>query len=38
MFDLVLRPNRVLAPRSVYEAKTARWQREWPELRIAPWT
>jgi hypothetical protein len=36
-FALVLRPNPVLAPRAVYEAKAARWQREWPELRVEPW-
>jgi hypothetical protein len=37
MFAMVLRPNPVLAPREVYEAKAARWQREWPELRVEPW-
>ncbi|MFD1826831.1 MULTISPECIES: nucleotidyltransferase family protein [Mumia] len=37
VFDMVLRPNPVLAPRDVYEAKAARWQREWPRLRVDPW-
>ena len=37
MFNLVLRPNPVLAPRSVYEAKAARWQEEWPELTVLDW-
>jgi hypothetical protein len=37
VFTLVVRPNPVLAPRSVYEAKTLRWRRQWPELTVLPW-
>jgi hypothetical protein len=37
VFSLVVRPNPVLAPRAVYEAKTSRWLREWPELTVLPW-
>lgn len=37
IFDLVLRPNPVLAPRSVYDAKAARWAQQWPQLRVVPW-
>jgi hypothetical protein len=37
VFNLVVRPNPVLAPRDVYEAKTARWQRQWPSLTVLPW-
>lgn len=37
VFAMVLRPNPVLAPREVYEAKAARWQREWPSLRVEQW-
>jgi hypothetical protein len=37
VFNLVVRPNPVLAPRQVYEAKTARWQRQWPSLTVLPW-
>ncbi|XVU21355.1 nucleotidyltransferase family protein [Actinoplanes sp. CA-054009] len=37
VFNLVVRPNPVLAPRHVYEAKTARWRRQWPELRVLDW-
>ncbi|MFJ3306708.1 nucleotidyltransferase family protein [Streptomyces sp. NPDC086549] len=37
VFNLVVRPNPVLAPRSVYEAKTARWQQQWPELTVLEW-
>jgi len=38
LFDLVVRPNQRLAPRHVYETKTARWQQQWPELTVLPWT
>jgi uncharacterized protein len=37
VFNLVVRPNPVLAPRQVYQAKTARWQRQWPGLTVLPW-
>ncbi|MGW5064244.1 nucleotidyltransferase family protein [Streptomyces sp. NPDC004096] len=37
MFNLVLRPNPTLAPRSVYETKAARWREQWPELRVMDW-
>ncbi|HEY5398232.1 MAG TPA: nucleotidyltransferase family protein [Trebonia sp.] len=37
VFNLVIRPNPVLAPRHVYETKTARWQRQWPGLTVLPW-
>jgi hypothetical protein len=36
-FRLIVRPNRRLAPRHVYETKTARWQAQWPELTVLPW-
>ena len=34
LFALVVRPNRRLAPRHVYEAKAARWLQHWPELTV----
>jgi hypothetical protein len=37
VFDLVLRPNPVIAPREVYEAKAARWATLWPRLEVHPW-
>ncbi|MER7870392.1 nucleotidyltransferase family protein [Streptomyces cellulosae] len=37
VFNLVVRPNPVLAPQEVYEAKAARWRDEWPELTVLPW-
>ena len=37
VFNLVIRPNPVLATRDVYEAKTARWTGQWPGLTVLPW-
>jgi len=37
VFNLVARPNPVLAPRHVYETKTDRWRRQWPDLTVLPW-
>lgn len=37
VFNLVARPNPVLAPRQIYEAKTARWRQQWPSLTVLPW-
>jgi len=37
VFNLVARPNPVLAPRRVYEAKVARWRQQWPGLTVFPW-
>ncbi|WP_369036472.1 nucleotidyltransferase family protein [Streptomyces adonidis] len=37
VFNLVVRPNPVLAPRAVYEAKAARWREQWPELSVLEW-
>ena len=37
LFSFVVRPNPVVAPRHVYEAKTDRWSRLWPRLVIERW-
>ena len=37
VFNLVVRPNPLLAPRDVYEAKAARWRQQWPELSVLDW-
>jgi uncharacterized protein len=37
LFALVVRPNRMLITREVYEQKIARWRLLWPDLRIFPW-
>jgi hypothetical protein len=37
LFAFVVRPNPVVAPRAVYEAKSARWAALWPRLTVLPW-
>jgi uncharacterized protein len=37
VFNLVVRPNPVLAPRHVYQAKATRWRQQWPALTVLPW-
>lgn len=37
LFSFVLRPTPILAPRSVYMEKAARWQVLWPRLRVLEW-
>lgn len=37
VFNLIARPNPVLAPRYVYQAKTTRWRQQWPRLTVLPW-
>lgn len=37
VFNLIVRPNPVLAPRHVYEDKTSRWRRQWPALTVLAW-
>jgi hypothetical protein len=37
LFAMTTRPNPILAPASVYEAKTTRWAQQWPELTVLPW-
>ncbi|MNP62011.1 hypothetical protein D3C76_1572500 [compost metagenome] len=37
LFNLTLRPNKVLITEEIYEGKTLKWQTKWPELQIIPW-
>jgi uncharacterized protein len=37
LWALIVRPNKVLVTRQVYEAKVARWSATWPRLTIIPW-
>lgn len=37
LLGMVVRPNRALASRAVYEAKADRWRLNWPRLDIRPW-
>lgn len=37
LWALIVRPNKTLVTRDVYEAKVARWSAIWPRLTIVPW-
>lgn len=37
VFNLIVRPNPLLAPQSVYESKAQRWRSRWPELTVMDW-
>lgn len=37
MFGLVVRPNKAIVTRQVYEEKAARWKKAWPRLDVIPW-
>lgn len=37
VFNLVVRPNPIQAPRHVYKTKTDRWRQQWPTLTVLPW-
>ncbi len=37
LYGFVLRPNPIVAPAQVYEAKAARWKEQWPVLTVMPW-
>jgi uncharacterized protein len=33
----IVRPNKVIVPRAVYEEKAQRWLAAWPHLKVMPW-
>lgn len=37
LLRLVVRPNKVIVPRQVYETKASRWKALWPKLDVHPW-
>lgn len=37
LFGLIVRPNKVVAPEKVYDAKLNRWTRVWHKLQVIPW-
>lgn len=37
LFGLIVRPNKLLISRDVYEAKVAKWSARWPELEVISW-
>lgn len=37
VFNMVVRPNKVLFPRSAYEQKSQQWKSKWDRLVVVPW-
>jgi uncharacterized protein len=37
LLAMIVRPNKRLVSREVYEAKAARWTTTWPRLTVLPW-
>lgn len=37
LLGMVVRPNKVIVSRDVYEEKVGRWSARWPQLRVIPW-
>lgn len=37
LFAMIVRPNRTVVTRDVYEEKATRWAARWPELTVLPW-
>ena len=37
LFGLILRPNKLKITKDIYSAKTERWTKIWPKLKVIPW-
>ena len=37
IWDMVVKPNRALPISNIYAEKSARWQKQWPQLVVRPW-
>jgi hypothetical protein len=37
VWDMTVKPNRALPVSKIYAEKTARWQKQWPQLVVRPW-
>ena len=37
VWDMVLKPNRILPIANIYAEKAERWQKQWPRLIVRPW-
>lgn len=37
LLSMIVRPNKALVSREVYEKKAERWKREWPKLQVIAW-
>ncbi|MFI8685812.1 nucleotidyltransferase family protein [Rossellomorea sp. NPDC077527] len=37
LFSMVVRPNKRMITREIYENKANKWQEKWPKLLVIPW-
>jgi hypothetical protein len=37
LFAMIVRPNKAIVTREVFEEKAIRWASRWPELTVLPW-
>jgi hypothetical protein len=37
LFNLIVRPNKVMVPQKVFEVKSTQWVSKWPKLRVIEW-
>lgn len=37
LFSIIVRPNKRIITREIYDNKAIKWQKKWPELTIIPW-
>ena len=37
LFSMIVRPNKLMITREIYENKAKKWREKWPELMIVPW-
>ena len=37
LFSMVVRPNKLMITREIYENKVQKWREKWPKLMVVPW-
>lgn len=37
LFSMVVRPNKLMITREIYENKANKWKEKWPKLLVVPW-
>ena len=37
LFSMIVRPNKLMITREIYENKAKKWREKWPKLMIVPW-
>ncbi len=37
LFGMIIRANKILVSKAVYEQKVGRWTKMWPKLKVIPW-